>query len=93
MTDVNLDQPNILPEFRADFMARIVSEADRAYRKHGDLQWGRHEFYGVIKEEFDEMWDDIKSDAPQEQLEKELIQVAAVCLRYYETRDRYREPR
>lgn len=87
------NSPNIDPAARADFLARIVSEVDRAYTKHGDLQWGRHEFYGIIAEEFDEMWDDIKSDAPQESVEKELVQVAAMCLRYFETRDRYREPR
>lgn len=87
------NNPDIDTSARADFLARIVSEADRAYLKHGDEQWGRHEFYGVIAEEFDEMWDDIKSDAPQEDLEKEIVQVAAMCLRYLETRDRYREPR
>lgn len=77
---------------RADFIAQIIAELERAYAKHGAEQWGRHEFYGILKEEVDELWDDIKSDAPQETLEKELIQVAAMCLRYFETGDRYREP-
>lgn len=77
---------------RARFVSEITREVDRAYRKHGDAQWGRHEFYGVIKEEFDELWDAIKDDEPQERVYEELIQVAAMCLRYYETRDRYREP-
>jgi hypothetical protein len=77
---------------RKEFFNQISAELDRAYAKHGRGQWGRHEFYGIIAEEFDEMWADIKSDAPQDVLEKEIVQVAAMCMRYLETRDRYREP-
>lgn len=77
---------------RQGFQILVEDEVDRAYKKHGAAQWGRHEFYGVIKEEIDEMWDAIKDDEPQERVYEELIQVAAMCLRYYETRDRYREP-
>jgi hypothetical protein len=77
---------------RFTFLGRIGEELDRAYAKHGRAQWGRHEFYGILKEEVDELWADIKADAPQAQLEKELVQVAAMCFRYFETRDRYREP-
>lgn len=77
---------------RFEFLGKIGAELDRAYAKHGTQQWGRHEFYGILKEEVDELWQDIKDDAPQEALEKELVQVAAMCVRYFETRDRYREP-
>lgn len=70
----------------------IRKELDRAYAKHGQTPWSRHEFYGIIKEEFDELWADIKSDAPQEQLLKELVQVAAMCFRYFETGDKSRGP-
>lgn len=63
-----------------------------AWHSNGRLQWGRHEFYAILKEEVDEVWDDIKADSPQEQLEKEIVQIVAVCLRYFETKDRYREP-
>lgn len=75
---------------RNEFIKRIEEEIDRAYAKHGTDQWGRHEFYGIMKEEVDEVWDDIKRDAPAEDLEKEIIQVAAMCLRYFETGSRYR---
>jgi hypothetical protein len=77
---------------RDDFIGRIGAELDRAYAKHGAEQWSRHEFYGILKEEVDELWSDIKNDIPQDTLEKELVQVAAMCLRYFETRDRIREP-
>ena len=69
-----------------------MCELERAYAKHGRGQWGRHEFYAILKEEVDELWDDIKSDASQTKLEKEAIQIAAMVFRYLETGDRYREP-
>lgn len=77
---------------REELFQRIAVELDRAYAKHGREQWGRHEFYGILKEEVDELWDNIKSDAPQEDVLEEAMQVAAMVFRYYETRDRYREP-
>jgi NTP pyrophosphatase (non-canonical NTP hydrolase) len=70
----------------------ITCELDRAYSKHGREQWGRHEFYAILKEEVDELWDAIKTDAPQGEVRKEAIQVASMVFRYLETADRYREP-
>jgi len=70
----------------------IATELDNAYAKHGREPWGRHEFYAILQEEVDELWDDIKADSPQELVIRELIQVAAMCFRYYETGDRYRGP-
>jgi hypothetical protein len=67
-------------------------ELSRAYAKHGQAQWSRHEFYGILKEEIDEVWEAIKRDLPTADLEEEMVQVAAMCLRYFETRDRYRNP-
>lgn len=67
----------------------IRSELDRAYKKHGNAPWGRHEFYGILLEEVDELWDAIKGDHPIELVLAETVQVAAVCVRYLETGDRY----
>ncbi|HVE25404.1 MAG TPA: hypothetical protein VNC22_08375 [Sporichthya sp.] len=78
-------------ERRYNFIAEVEAELDRAYAKHGDGLWGRHEFYGILKEEVDELWDAIKADAPREQLMFELRQVVAMCVRYVETGDRYRD--
>lgn len=74
------------------FHKLIDAELDHAYKKHGRQQWGRHEFYAILKEEVDELWDAIKTDEPQENVVRELTQIAAMCLRYAETGDRYREP-
>jgi len=67
----------------------IKEQLDRAYAKHGSEKWGRHEFYGVLKEEVDELWDAIKGDEPMENVVAEALQVAAVIFRYLETGDRY----
>jgi hypothetical protein len=77
---------------RTKFFKAIETELQRAYNKHGAPQWGRHEWYGITLEEFDEAFDDIRSNAPQEQLMAEVVQIAAMCVRYAETLDRYREP-
>lgn len=82
--------PEVSEGKRGELFARIGKELDRAYAKHGRDAWGRHEFFAILKEEVDELWDDIKADAPDESLYKELVQVAAMCFRYYETGDRYR---
>ena len=74
---------------RDEISCEIAKELDRAYKKHGRGQWGRHEFYGVLKEEVDEAWEAIKKDVPFSKLKKEIIQVAAMCVRYLETGDRY----
>lgn len=68
----------------------LSPELKRAYEKHGDDPWGRHEFYGILTEEYDELWDAIKADAPMTDVYDEMLQVIAVCFRYFETGDRYR---
>lgn len=72
---------------REVFLTRVKEELDRAYDKHGREPWSRHEFYAILLEEVEEMWDDIKADKPLEVMLKELIQVTAMCLRYAETGD------
>ena len=74
---------------REAFWLLVSTEVDRAYGKHGSDLWGRHEFYAVMKEEVDEVWEAIKANAPNDVLLKEIVQVAAMCLRYVETGDRY----
>jgi NTP pyrophosphatase (non-canonical NTP hydrolase) len=69
--------------------AQIRAELERAYTKHGREPWGRHEFYGILLEEVDELWDAIKGDEPMERVHAEAIQVAAMVFRYIETGDRY----
>ena len=74
---------------RQEFYDRVVAELEKAYAKHGKEPWGRHEFYAIVLEEMDEVWDDIKADAPKEHLIMEILQVCCVCLRFLETGDKY----
>ncbi len=70
---------------RAEFYGLMERELQLAYAKHGSRPWSRHEFYAVLLEEVEELWDAIKTDAPSPNVRAELVQVAAMCLRYYET--------
>ena len=74
---------------RAEILAAIEAELERAYAKHGSDPWGRHEWYAITLEELDEAWDNIRADGPAIELHHEIIQVAAMCVRYLETGDRY----
>ena len=72
---------------RSHFVRLITEELDRAYAKHGSEPWSRHEFYAILLEEVDELWNDIKADKSLDKLLRELVQVAAMCVRYAETGD------
>lgn len=78
------------PFERISTFENVVRELERAYGKHGRAQWGRHEFYAILLEEVDELWDAIKADKPQKDVRSEAIQIAAMVFRYLETGDRYR---
>ncbi len=79
---------NVKPDkgTRANFFDLIELELERAYAKHGSVPWSRHEFYAILLEEVEEAWDEIKHDRPDRDLVKEIMQVAAMCVRYVETR-------
>ena len=80
------------PRTRRGIYAAIDAELASAYAKHGDLPWGRHEFYAILLEEVEETWDAIKGDEPLDRVAKEAVQVAAMVTRYLETGDRYQGP-
>lgn len=73
-----------------EFQEAVRRELSHAYAKHGREPWSRHELYGVLLEEVEEVWEQIKRDGPTEEIIKELRQIAGVCQRYCETDDRYR---
>lgn len=68
----------------------VGDEVRRATQLHGSIQ-SLHEAYGIIKEEFDEFWEQVKVNpkklTPETQqlrlknLREELIQIAAMCVR------------
>lgn len=62
----------------------VYQEFARATRKHTPMH-SHHEAYAVIKEEFDEYWQEVQKGGSKprdpEALRTELIQTAAMCLR------------
>lgn len=84
LTAYTNDLPHIHEKRRKNIYHEISDELDRAYAKHGKEMWNRHEFYSIMLEEVDEVWDDIKSNKPFDILRKEIIQVAAMCVRFLE---------
>ena len=69
---------------RLQILNDVETEIALSQEKHGPCNWSRHEFYGVLMEEIDELWDVIKTDGPSYNLINELRQVIAVCFQYYD---------
>lgn len=60
----------------------IQDELISAKNKFNDFN-SYHEGYGVIKEEFDELWDEIKKKNPDKKLlYKEALQTATMAIRF-----------
>lgn len=62
-----------------DMVMKEVTMAKSKYKKDFN---SRHEAYGVLLEEVDELWDDVKADAEDGRDIMEAVQVAAMALRY-----------
>lgn len=65
-------------------ITEILSEYDRAMKLYPNFH-SNHEGYAVIKEEIDELWDEIKKSKDvrgNDRIRKELIQVGAMVMRY-----------
>lgn len=59
----------------------MVQECERASAKFPALH-SFHEAFGVLKEEVDEIWDEIKQkEQSHERIKAEAIQVGAMCIR------------
>ena len=61
----------------------VNHEAAQAAAKHAPMH-SHHEAYAVIKEEFDEYWEEVRKRSASrdaEALKMELVQTAAMCLR------------
>src|SRR5688572_9811957 len=72
-----------IPVITLDAMAlnAVADELQRARAKFGPMA-STHEAYAVIKEEFDEFWDEMRKKNPDfSNMRDELIQVAAMAIR------------
>lgn len=59
----------------------VIDELTTAMQNHGPMS-SPHEGYAIIKEELDELWDDIKNNQPPEVLQAEAKQLAAMAVRF-----------
>jgi hypothetical protein len=68
-------------DFARAFLHNVFSEWQRACTLHASILT-RHEASAVIREEFEEFWEEVKKKEPIiGSMRKELIQVAAMCVR------------
>lgn len=71
MLTYNVDR--IFDEVRKEFF--------RAAKIHGPMR-SSHEGYAIIKEEVDELWDDVKANASGHKMQAEAVQIAAMAVRF-----------
>lgn len=65
-----------------EILMEVHEELDRATAKFGPFL-SAHEGYAIIKEEVDELWDEVKKGNRQPELmRKEAIQIAAMAVRF-----------
>lgn len=78
--DVNYDPWRESPP--VNFLDMVETELSKAREKHPTPIHNAHEAFGVIYEELDEFWDEVRAQKhdPSKML-KELIQTAAMCYR------------
>src|ERR1700704_4221077 len=72
-------------------LAKIRIEYERAAARHGAFSSG-HEAYAVIREELDELWDEVKSTDGMGRACEEAVQVAAMALRFLDLPGETRRP-
>lgn len=60
------------------FEQLVVQELNRANEKHGAHVASPHEGHSIIREEFEEYWDEVKANNRMPALQ-ELVQLAAMC--------------
>jgi len=66
-----------------EFLLEVQNECERASKKHPKFPTMHHGL-AVIWEEFDELKTEIFKKVPdQENLKSELVQIAAMCLRFH----------
>lgn len=65
----------------SDAIDMVIVELAKAINKFGKFN-SEHEGYAVIKEELDELWDEIKGEHRAIEMRDEAKQVAAMALRF-----------
>lgn len=70
------------------FYSEVEKEMQETLEKYKGHFYSYHEGYGVLLEEVDELWDEIKKKNPdKENMLMELIQICAMCKKFALTLD------
>jgi NTP pyrophosphatase (non-canonical NTP hydrolase) len=64
-----------------EILKEVFEEYQRATRRFNNFN-SAHEGYAVLKEEVDELWDEIKHKQNKDFMRGEAIQVAAMAIRF-----------
>ena len=70
------------------YSEQVLGELQRATAAYGPFN-SPHEGFGIIKEELDEFWDEVKNNNGT-LARKEIVQVAAMCYRYLQDSEHWR---
>ena len=62
-------------------LAEIQNEYQKAVKKFPKFN-SKHEGYAVLKEEVDELWDNVKGNVAENLTKEEAIQVGAMAMRF-----------
>lgn len=74
--------PCIFPDGKyGDALEAVFREVQRAKAKHTTDFHSHHEGFAILKEEVDELWDDVKANNHENAI-IEAVQVAAMAIRY-----------
>ena len=76
-------QPTRRKAKKSNGLQLIQAEHDKAKKKYTQNFTSNHEGFAVLKEEVDELWDEVKRKHPSnEQMREEAIQIGAMALRF-----------
>jgi NTP pyrophosphatase (non-canonical NTP hydrolase) len=66
-----------------DVLAEVQAELERSNAKHRAFFYSAHEGFSVLKEEVDELWDEVKAqERDMVRMRKEALQVAAMAVKF-----------
>lgn len=77
-----MSYPTYLPRIGNEVAELIDDEIHRAKTKFKENFNSTHEGFSVLKEEVDELWDEVKANGSKERLRAEAVQVAAMAIRF-----------
>lgn len=69
----------------------VVTQVAKIDEKHGRTYASRHEMHSVLREELDELWDEVRKNGSRERVRAELIDVMCVALRALRQLDEERD--